>query len=131
MTTNETKDSIFGEVIYAYTRAQAIADGVLIDVTETAKEAGIVFPTAVTATVWAECIKVPETASWQDEIGRLWDVLMLLRYAIRRGNSGQRVDFTVGVQNDERPAQPVKLKALCGPGDSAEPVITIMFPHED
>lgn len=27
----------FGEVIYAYTRAQAIEDGTLVDVTETAK----------------------------------------------------------------------------------------------
>ena len=32
------------EVIYAYTRRDAIADGVLIDVTETAREAGIRFP---------------------------------------------------------------------------------------
>ena len=32
MTTNETKNSIFGDVIYQYTRAQAIEDGILIDV---------------------------------------------------------------------------------------------------
>jgi hypothetical protein len=25
----------------------------------------------------------------------------------------------------------VKFKALCGPGDNLEPVITIMLPHED
>jgi hypothetical protein len=25
----------------------------------------------------------------------------------------------------------VKLKALCGPGDNGEPVITIMLPEED
>ena len=52
MTTNETKNNIFGDVIYQYTRAQAIEDGVLIDVSETAREAGITFPTAVTAAVW-------------------------------------------------------------------------------
>jgi type I site-specific restriction endonuclease len=33
-------DPIFGEVIYSYTRAQAIEDGVLVDVTDMAKEAG-------------------------------------------------------------------------------------------
>jgi len=26
---------------------------------------------------------------------------------------------------------PVQLKAICGPGDSGEPVITIMLPEED
>jgi len=25
----------------------------------------------------------------------------------------------------------VKLKAICGPGDQGEPVLTIMMPHED
>jgi hypothetical protein len=34
------------ELIHSYSRAQAIADGVLIDVSETAKEVGIVFPVA-------------------------------------------------------------------------------------
>jgi type I site-specific restriction endonuclease len=36
-------ESIFGPVIHAYTRKQAIADGVQIDVTKTAKEAESVF----------------------------------------------------------------------------------------
>lgn len=131
MTTNETNSSIFGPVVYRYTRAQAIEDGVLVDVSETAREAGIVFPTAVTTAVWDACVTVPESASWQSETGRLWDVLTLLRYAIARDASGQQVNFTVGIQNDETPPQPVRLKALCGPGDSGEPVITIMFPEED
>lgn len=39
---------LFGEPIYIYTRKQAIEDGVLIDVTETAKEAGFKVPVAVT-----------------------------------------------------------------------------------
>ena len=68
MTTNETNDSLFGDVIYQYTRAQAIEDGMLIDVTETAREAGITIPTALTAAVWERCVTVPEKASCQDEI---------------------------------------------------------------
>jgi hypothetical protein len=131
MTTNETKDNIFGEVIHQYTREQALEDGVLIDVSEKAREAGIVFPTAVTAAVWAECVTVPEEAHCQDEIGRLWDILTVLRFTISRSRGGQEVAFTVAVQNDPGKPEPVRLKALCGPGDSGEPVITIMFPHED
>ncbi|MFZ1074602.1 MAG: hypothetical protein WAO21_14335 [Verrucomicrobiia bacterium] len=40
MNTNNN-ESPFGEVIYSYTRKQAIADGFQVEVTETAKEAGI------------------------------------------------------------------------------------------
>src|SRR5262249_13138019 len=40
------------DLIHAYTRRQALADGVLIDVTTTAKEVGCCFPVAVTADRW-------------------------------------------------------------------------------
>ena len=48
----EAEHPLFGPVISAYTRAQAIADGVLVDVSEMAREAGLKHPTALTATVW-------------------------------------------------------------------------------
>jgi hypothetical protein len=43
------------------------------------------------------------------------------------------VRFAVHVRNDnlERTPPLVKLKALCGPGDDGEPVITKMLPEED
>jgi hypothetical protein len=131
MTTNETKDSLFRDFIYRFTRAQAIEDGMLIDVTETAREAGIAFPTALTAAVWERCVAVPEEAPCQDEAGRLWDVLTVLRFTIARSRGGRQVNFTVAVRNDARRPWPVQLKAICGPGDSGEPVITVMMPDED
>ena len=121
-------------LIFAYTRAQAIADGVLVDVSELAKQAGFRFPVAVTAGVWAECVAVPDGVSGQDETGRLWDVLNVLRFAIARQKGDcERVDFAVHVRNDNRAGDPplVRLYALCGPGDDAEPVITVMLPSED
>ena len=75
-------------VIYAYTRAQAIADGVLVDVSKLAREAGFKIPVAVTAGVWAECVAVPKGILCQDETGRLWDVLMMLRHAIATSERG-------------------------------------------
>jgi hypothetical protein len=51
------------EVIYAYTRAQAIEDGVLIDVSSVASEAGIKFPVAMTRTVWGKYVEVTEGVS--------------------------------------------------------------------
>ncbi len=49
-------------LIYAYTRAQAIADGVLIDVSAFAAEAGFKYPVALTSAAWANCVAVPEGA---------------------------------------------------------------------
>src|SRR5512135_3116848 len=90
-------------VIFSYTRAQAIADGVLVDVSKLAKEAGFRFPVAVTAGVWAECIAVPDGVAGQDETGRLWDVLNMLRFDIQRELvAGGRVDFALHVRNDNR-----------------------------
>jgi len=63
---------VFGEVISSYSRADAIRDGFLIDVSKTAREAGWVIPVAVTARVWAKCVEVAPGVSGQDEMGRLW-----------------------------------------------------------
>ncbi len=128
-----TMAELFGPVISSYTRADAIADGVLIDVSETASEAGIVFPVAVTSAVWAEYVAVPEGVQCQDEAGRLWDILWMLKCAIKSGPSGSFISFGVHVRNDNRNRTPPlrQLKAVCGPGDNAEPVITIMLPEED
>jgi hypothetical protein len=121
-------------VIHSYTRAEALADGVLFDVSTVAREAGIRYPTALTAAAWARCVAVPPGVACQDEQGRLWDVLYLLRCAIgRSGGGGAEVRFGVHVRNDNRDGTPplVALKALCHPGDNAEPCITILMPDED
>jgi hypothetical protein len=122
------------EVICAYTRAQAIEDGVLVDVSETAREAGIKFPVALTRAVWANYVEVPEGVVAQDENGRLWDILWMLRCQIRR-SQGDTLHFQLYVRNHNRERLPlqdlVTLKAVCGPGDSGEPVVTIMLPDED
>lgn len=119
------------EYISIYSRAQALADGVLMECDQLAKEADFRYPTALTSAVWNECVAVPTSADWQDETGRLWDILHMLRIALLSAGQVTTVAFTVLVQNDEEPAQPVNLKAVCGPGDNGEPVITVMFPDED
>ena len=44
-------DQPFGPVIFSYTRAQAIEDGVLVDLSAWAREEGFRYPLAVTSTV--------------------------------------------------------------------------------
>jgi hypothetical protein len=121
------------DLIHRYSRADAFRDGVLIDASRAAREAGFRYPVALTAAAWAKCVVVPPGVACQDEAGRLWDVLWMLRCAIRRG--GQRVSelrFGVLVRNDNREGTPplVRLKAVCGPGDRGEPVLTVLLPEE-
>lgn len=128
----DTED-IFGEVIYAYTRADAIADGTLIDVSDTAREAGIVYPVAVTHAVWYGIIEPDQKAIEHGESvsGRLWDALYMLYIKIKVSKSaGQRVDYQL-IATHAGHHNLHNLKALCHGGDNGEPVITIMLPSED
>ncbi len=125
-------DNIFGEVIHSYTRAQALEDGFLIDVTQTAREAGFVYPVAVTREVWNRYVEVPQGVIGQDEMGRLWDIVWMGWIAARREKAHSAVLlYRLLVRNENRRARLVTLKAICGPGDNAEPVVTIMLPNED
>lgn len=122
------------EIISSYSRAQAIEDGVLVDASSMAREAGFTFPVAITDTVWSLYVKVPDGVFGQDEQGRLWDILNVLRFDIARRKNEEENDiilFTVLVKNDNSQPKTVKLKAVCGPGDDPKPVITIMLPEED
>jgi hypothetical protein len=68
----------------------------------------------------------------QDLAGRVWDVFWMLLVAIRQAPAGDTVGFAVSVLTDgAHNRETVHLKSICGPGDDAEPVITIMLPNED
>src|SRR5262249_24155398 len=109
------------ELIHRYTRADALREAVLIDVPAVVREAGIRFPVALTRAAWERCVTVPPGVLCQDEAGRLWDLLWVLGWAIRR-SSGSVAPFGVHVRNDNRERTPplVRLKAVCGPGDRGE-----------
>src|ERR1039458_5633017 len=130
----DNKNSLFGEVIFSYTRSQAVADGVQVEVSKTAREAGIRFPVFLTRTVYDAYVTVPPDVTGQDEPGRLWDLVWMLRFAIHRARPGvQRIPVAFYVRNDNRAARLVKLIATCGPLDidDPQPAITILMPGED
>jgi hypothetical protein len=126
------------DVIAAYSRAEAISDGVLVDVSQTAKETGIRFPCAMTAAAWETCVAWSDVDTEaqgvpQDEMGRLWDVLMVFRHTART-TDGDELHFTVLIvprDGRTKQARSTELRATCGPGDTLDPVITIMLPDED
>lgn len=146
---------LFGPVISSYSRAQAIEDGVLIDLTtfsfrpnlNVCQEAGLKFPVAITSAAYDKAIGGTEDNPLppaQDLSGRTYDVVSMLRFAIKRGPigspaGGSEVRYKLNVWNwctrdgkriNKAKHELVTLKALCGPGDDGEPVITIMLPHE-
>lgn len=124
------------EIIHTYSRAQAIADGALIDVTSTAAELGYSVPVALTSAVYEDCVRWDEDDSRpQNEAGRLWDVLWMAINAARRQPGASRVVFEMlrvdRAGYSDAPGR-VRLAMEIGPGDTAaDPVITIMQPDED
>jgi len=134
-TNNTDTTSPFGEVIYSYTRAQAVLDGFQIEVSKTATEAGIRFPVFITRGVYETCVAVPPGVTGQDEAGRLWDLLWMARYAIIRSKPGMsRLTVALYVRNsDTHPARLTKLIATAGAldVDDPAPAITILLPEED
>ena len=151
-----SRDNLFEgfEVVSVYTRHQAMEDGVLVDVSQRAKEAGFKLHTVVTRNVWERCVGVPQSlprvsrggleGQGQSEEGRLWDVLWMASIAARRAPVGENlVTFKVSVVDAQRSdgstdRQEHVLWLHVGPGDRAEPVpslysrtgLTIMFPED-
>jgi hypothetical protein len=128
------------DIISAYTRRQAIEDGVLVDLGQgdlrkLVREAGFIWPMTCTSTVFFECIDVTPAArrAGDDVKGRLWDVLWMLKQAVsrRRGQPLTEILFDVLVVRDRITPTLTKLKAVAGPDDDGAPCLTIMFPDED
>ena len=109
------------EVISVYSRAQALDDGVLVDVTPIAKKCGFRIHTVITCGVKAalcegkpEDFNLFETVSW---------LLLALHAEIKKADeSTDTIHFKhAGLD----------LWSLVGPGDTAAPVLTIMLEGED
>ena len=131
---NTNAESPFGPVIYAYTRSQAVTDGVQVEVTKTAQEAGIKFPMFLTRAVFDNYVAVPEGVTGQDEAGRLWDLVWLTRFAVLRSHGHtDRLPVALYVRNDNHRAKLVKLIAVCSALDidDPQPALTLMMADED
>lgn len=115
-------------VIVRYARAQAIADGVLADVSAWASPqemiGGFTIPVAMTAAVWS-LVHKPDLPH-EDVRGRAHDVLWMAALAARRNLDSDRATFTVRLGRSD-----VRLWIHVGTGDNAEPVATIMLEGED
>jgi hypothetical protein len=121
------------EIIHSYTRRQAIADGVLVEVEPLiAGEAGFKCSLALTSAVYVGCVEWPENEAGQDELGRLWDVVWMARCAGASVPNSNRTAFQIlRVPRGGERAETVSLVLHIGPGDEGEAVAIIMETGED
>ncbi|WP_458250666.1 DUF6573 family protein [Geobacter anodireducens] len=121
------------DVISIYTRADAIADGTLVDLSGNFPDlCGIYrYPVACTAEVWALVeMAVSNKRHGNDYQGVVWDILYMSQRGVIRRPDPATCIFQVIITGTGR-RRLHTLKVICGPGDEGEPVITIMLPHED
>ena len=124
----EPEDVHSGPVIYSYTRARALADSALVDVTETGKEVGFKLPVAITEALQNRLTPTKNEAVFgQDYDSRLWNVLWVAAFSIKLADPGiDTVTFTVVHQEvDAKSGQlqnfELRLRAVCGSGNEDKP----------
>jgi len=121
-----TNENPFGETIYSYSRAQAIEDGVLVDLSHVESiRQHWKHPFACTSTVWEiieEALQRPD----QDSCGICHDISTMAKLAIQAARDTEQVCFTVIITGKKH-----VMKLHIGPGDTAAAVLTLMLNHED
>jgi hypothetical protein len=125
-------------VICAYTREDALEDGVLVDVSRIARVNGFKIPVAVTDSVWGDLeAAVPSAPRTTRAVPPgmvttsptpLEHLLRSCHTAARLGLDGSTTYFAIGWKKGEAKTE---YWARCHGGDNGEPVITIMQIGED
>lgn len=121
------------ERISFYTRADALSDGILSDVSKIAEEEGFKIPVALTLAAYRSIEPSEEERSRGDDLrARLHDLFWTMSQALRRKSyvEASRIDFQLNLSQDGKPVSQA-LRALLHLGDRGEPVITILLPNED
>lgn len=128
-----TEDSLFGDnVVFRYTRAQAIADGVLCDLTqgefENVTRSHFKVHVACTALVFAQLEEVVESGNgdWKGILHDIYSVAKSSFAQIQRVGNGEERHFTCVFGGKNYP-----LKIHAGSGDDGELVLTLMASQED
>ena len=117
------------DIVYTYTRADAIADGVLVSLSDLFPELCkqlYKYPIAVTEAIWS----IIEGTDKDDIEGIVWDILWMSQKGITARIDDSQHLFEVFIA-DKGKAKSHTFKAVCHPDDDMKPVITIMMRNED
>src|SRR5664279_1018494 len=149
------------EVISVYGRQQAIEDGILVDCEQAPigemRRQRLKWPLAMTATAFHRYVgPIDEEANLppgQSLEGRFWDMVWMFHAAVKGTVVARRIDpcsllfnfycivadpalssneaINATAKSGPERMRLVTLKAVSGPGDDGEPVMTFMLPDED
>ena len=119
-------------IVFSYTRAQAIDDGVLIDVTAEAKRYGFKLPFVIGDNLFNRYVTPPSglEGKGQSQKGRLHDLMTLAAFSARKGLQQDQVEFEVLFLMMPGKHQKVRCILHVGPGDHGEPVLTLCLPED-
>ena len=127
------------DIISSYSRAEAIADGVLIDamtgVFESVSRQHYKYPVAMTAGVFVLIEQAVNDKKYHNDFAGIWHDILSMAKQGRDIANGTGKEIVVYIQrfnaNPFHAQNKETLHILCGPGDNAEPVLTVMLPNED
>ncbi len=121
------------DIIHAYSRAEALEDGDLVDLSALAPDVcrqHFKYPVACTAAVWNIIDRaIKNEKQCNDLKGVIHDVLTMSKHPTERIDPTQHL-FKVIITGAAREST-FTFQMVCGPGDSAEPVLTVMLPGEN
>lgn len=125
---NDSLREVFGEPISVYTRANALSDGVLADVTSHASDL-FKIPVAFTSALWEILRDLPPGESGEEALANRIREVLRAAIAVAQYNPKPTSQFTFPILIGT-PKGPKTLELLvhCGPGDRGEAVLTIGFP---
>jgi hypothetical protein len=88
----------FGKRVFAYSRAQAIADGVLVDVSETARKSRMRHPVALTEAVFRRYVQISAGKPiFKEQV--LWDLLKSFEAVARKAGGQGEIVYSLYVHN--------------------------------
>jgi len=113
-------------------REAAIQAGILIDVTPTALQLGIMFPVTITRPLWEVGIVTNRSLPEEDQTSRLRDILMAFRLRLSSLTTvSPLLDFPALLAlPPSRVPQPVPLFALIQPDPTHQANVTLLLPNE-
>ena len=135
MNDQQLLDDLFGEMVSSYSRAEAITDGVLVDASvgdlaEVSRQ-HFKYPIAMTAAVYELIKKAVDHPKHCNDWKGIWhDICWMSKMNKTRILDPTSHLFMVIINGTGRKRNHT-LKIVCGPGDNAEPVLTVMMPEED
>lgn len=130
----ELDGGIYNSIVPVYSRGQALADGMLVDVSPLAREIGFKDAVALTRHVYADCVADSLDDACKDiEDTQLLSVLLPAVWAMREQSHRRlrEIVFMVHRISPDGRERSTDLKIIAGPGDHGETVLTILTVDDD